>query len=315
MEEVIEKRDILQEDIEQIRESILSYFSGEEEVLIERTLSIIEELDKEHPEVSYHNRHHSFSMARYALDGWQNIINNEDNILTNKQREIARKIITIIAIGVILHDLGYYESDPVLGMMKFNHEERGIEKIKEMSQELGLSNDEINVISIIIRGTILKNKLPSIEDIWGKTSLTKEEQTLLLDSLGIKKDIFDELNDQERVVLLATSLVGVLDVIGTDSDLLSGKYGLKKEFDIDRKHLELLIEEGDANLLATAEAELKKIPQIEEGEEGAKKDARGFMKFVALPRASQTGLLGEDFVGGNIPRKVQANKTAIGFED
>lgn len=134
-------------------------------------------LDKEMPNLRYHNVTHIYDVLDAALE----IADNEK--LTNDEIQLLR-------LAALFHDAGFIRSAS-------NHEENGADMVREMLPSFGLSNEQIAIICSMIMATRIP-QLPA----------TKLERVLCdadLDYLGrndfyeIGERLFEELKAQ-RVV-------------------------------------------------------------------------------------------------------------------
>jgi len=273
-------------------------FAGDQEAQESITRAIdflVVEDDKHHQEVSYHNPDHALSMARGAIAALDNI---------EKQRpDIPLPPDKLMATATILHDMGYYSRDPEFGTMRVDHETRSQNYLDERVADLKLSDDELRSAKIMIEGTRFTTPLLNVEDIANpaETEVPTESQADILSRYGIDKQSFSELDDQERAALLGASVMGVLDILGTDHNYLTGVVELQKEFKVDKDILEQHLKSTmDGNVNETtikavagdnrAAQEYGKIPLAPTGLDQVK-NSKFFWGFVVPNRIAPTGLV------------------------
>ena len=280
-----------QEYINETRDFFAKEFENNPEALESVNLAVnyIEKADAEHPEVKYHNSDHVLSMARNAVESVDKIAKQTDISIPDNMKKL-------IALAGILHDTGYYEKDPKFGTMKIDHETRSQNFIADRADKLNLAEENVRHIQTMIEGTRFSTGLKNIEDI---------------------KQISDE---DERAAQLGASILGTLDVLGTDHNYLQNvSEGLQPEFEADKKLLQTKLQEqgikgADAIKTAAeqgnmAAQEYQKIPVAPTGPDQVK-NTKFFYDFAVPARLAKTGLI-EVEDGKFVPEKSLLSEKAV----
>jgi len=246
--------------IEQQRAYFKEKFAESPEVLpaIETTISFLEKGDAQyHAEVGYHGPKHILSIARFmeqtvSSPNFQKVI---ERFSEQNEKASFRKCAVIAAI---LHDIGYYQTDPDFGTRKIGHEDRSEQFIKDNKSELGLEDFEVALICQMMEGTKLTVPLVNV-------------------------------NEAINLGEVGKSLLGAYDIFAADDEYLRNVgIGLFGEFHDDAAKVRAVIAEN-LELEVRGRDELTRMPDKTKGSEQIKGTA-WFLENRAAARITDTGL-------------------------
>lgn len=161
----------------------------------------------------------------------------------NPEFTIPDEVLFIVAIAGIMHDTGYFKKDPIFGTLKVDHEKRSKEFARQVGKQFGLSDQNIELICLIISATEA-----SIQPAHWNKILVFTEKKLKGDTVDVSKfkallgPFSIDIETKQGLLLLhgavtGAKLLAVFDINDPRENAIKKHSGLRLEFAEDRNRL------------------------------------------------------------------------------